>query len=123
MNRRFTGKSGWNFDHRLVDEHGDGIEIVGMGDESESLRLEWNRSAAGKWVEKFDRFCSHRVFDFAPRGFEDVWIVGIFPFDEFFANREKAGALAGLVGLGGESIGMRAWIVDERRPKDGARSG
>ena len=94
-----------------------------MGDESESLRLEWNRSATGKWVEKFDRFCSHRVFDFAPRSVEDVWIVGIFPFDEIFANREKSRSLAGLVGLGGESIGMRTRIVDERRPKDGARSG
>src|SRR5664280_518739 len=53
---RLIGELGWNFDHRLVDQHGYRVEIRGVGLQSESLRLQRNGSPARKGIMKRGQF-------------------------------------------------------------------
>ena len=48
---RAIGETRGQFDHRLVDENGDGVEVGGMGVETEALSFERNGAAACERIE------------------------------------------------------------------------
>ena len=48
IHRGLAGKSRWNFDHGLVDQHRHRVEVAGMGFQPQPLRLQRERSTPGK---------------------------------------------------------------------------
>lgn len=78
---RESGEFGRNLDHRLVDHDGDGVQIVGVGLESESLGLKGNGATARKRIEKLRHIVAERFSDFLARFGHDVGILGVFPSD------------------------------------------
>ena len=82
MKRGHIFEGGGDFDHRLVDDDGDGIEIGGEGFEPETLSLERDGAAAGKGIEDGGQIVADGFFDLVERLGEYVVVGAVFPLDD-----------------------------------------
>lgn len=52
-NRTLAGELWRDFDHRLVYENGDRIQIGRVAQQAETLPLKWQRTPASEWIMEF----------------------------------------------------------------------
>ena len=116
--RRLAGKSGWYFDHGLVDHHGHGIEIMGMGFKAEPLCLKRESSAACKGIKKDKRIVSHVLSDFCPGFFQYFFISGVFPLHQLCEQVVQPFALLVLLLLCWKEFRMGRGIVHQGSPEN-----
>jgi hypothetical protein len=103
---REPGELWRDFDQRLVDEHGDRVEVRGMRSKAEPLRLERDRPAAGEGVEDRGRVTVRRVQDLRVSFGEQLLIACVLPDDEALDDAVQSLALCALVGFGRKAVGV-----------------
>jgi len=107
---RLVRKLRRDLDHRLVDEHGDGVQVTGECFEAKPLGFERNGAATGERVveprhllrvEKLLRLrvvlvqfacLSPRLADLVAGRLQDGFLGGVLPSHEVFDDREESGA-------------------------------
>ncbi len=141
--RRRARELGRNLDHRLVDEHGHGVEIGGVGLQPQPLRLQRNGSAAGKGIVQGGQFVGIEqlgglrvvLVQFAhlpPRAanlgtgtLQHFLVGGVFPLHEVFDDFEEPLPLDGsfllVLSVFEPAALLVAGIIDELRKDDRPR--
>ncbi|NYG37980.1 hypothetical protein BJY28_002449 [Janibacter alkaliphilus] len=71
-----------DLDERLVDEHGDGVEVARMRLETEALRLERDRAATGEGVEDRRRIVVRARHDLRACFGQETLVADVLPDDE-----------------------------------------
>ncbi len=61
--------------HHIVEVYRQRIQIIGVSTQAKTLRLEWDRAAAGKWVKQGDRICLNRSRNLLRRPPEQIFVV------------------------------------------------
>ena len=110
---RLTCELRRDLDHRLVDHDGDGIEVMCVRLEPESLCLQWDCSTARKRVKQRRRIPVRGLQDLRFRGIQHTLIIGVLPFHELLEDAKEASPLLLLRLLRGELLGMCGRIIDE----------
>ena len=108
-----AGELGWDLDHGLVDKHGHGVEVAGVGFQAQALGFERDGAAAGErvvqaghlvWVEQVFglRVLVVECANLAPGSadlftgwIEHIVIGGVFPLDKSFDQVVEFVAAAG----------------------------
>ena len=90
VDRRLSSEHGRDFDHRLVDEDGDRVQVAGVGGQAEPLGLERDRPATGEWIQHGRRLALTAEADEFARLADDLLVSGRFPGDEGGDEIEEA---------------------------------
>ncbi len=106
---------GGDLDQRLVDEHGDGIQIAGVRFQSQPLRFQRDRVAAGKGIEQGRRVAVRGLQDLGPCAAKHFLVVHVLPLHQLLDEPEKALALGMLDGLGGKLLGVAGRVIHDGR--------
>ena len=76
-------KLGGQFNHRLVNHDGDGIQIGSKRLQAEPLSFKGNGAAARERIENCGQFVAARFFDFVESLRKKFFVTAFFPLDEF----------------------------------------
>ncbi len=88
---RLTPGELWrDFNKRLVDEHGNRVEIARVRFETKTLRFERDRATARERVKDCRRFVVSRAHDLSADLVEEVLIVEVVPVDHLDDQVEEA---------------------------------
>ncbi len=110
--RRLAGETGRDLDEGLVDEHGHGVQVRGVGFQAQALGLQGDGAAAGEGVQQGRGLAAGRVLaDLGPGPLQQGLVVDVLPFHQLFHEAEEALALPALGLLGGEAFRVAGGVV------------
>ena len=133
VHRRHPGELGRNLDHRLVDEHGHRVQVRSVGFETQTLRLQRQRAAAGERIvegrqplriEQFRRLGMIPMLrasappaapNLVARLLEQVFVGRVLPQHQLLDQPEQPPPLRLLRRLGGELLRPRSRIIHHLR--------
>ncbi|MGH8996312.1 MAG: hypothetical protein ACRDYB_09840, partial [Acidimicrobiales bacterium] len=101
-----VGEAGRQFDEGLRDEHGNGVEVASVGDETEALCFEGDGPSAAEGVQHFGQGVAAGATDLLACLLEHRLVLSGFPRDEPLDQREQPLAFAFLVRFGWEPVGV-----------------
>ena len=114
--RAHTRKLRRNFNHRLVNHNRNRVQVMRMGFQSQSLRLQRNRAAAREGIEQRRRIAIGRFENFSLCFRQNLLVIAVFPLDQPGQDVKQALAFLPLRLFGRKLFGMAGWIIHQRRP-------
>ena len=120
---RTSGKLRRNLNHRLVNHHRHGVQVVGVGFQPKALSFQRNRAAACERIQQRGRIAVCGLHNLRLGFRQNALVIAVFPFHQPRQNAKQPLALLLLGFLGGELLRMAGRVIHQRRPNDRASRG